>query len=57
MRWVVGDKAAHGCAASPSQMGRFETQWLGSLSFPANGSTAFMLAVRREASCSAWTRA
>src|SRR5215831_2575668 len=28
MRWVVGGKAAHGRAASPSQMGRFETQWL-----------------------------
>ena len=28
MRWIVGGKAAHGCAASPSQMGRFETQWL-----------------------------
>src|SRR6516225_2601593 len=29
MRWIVGGKAAQGCAASPSQMGRFETQWLG----------------------------
>src|ERR1700716_350040 len=28
MRWIVGGQAAHGCAASPSQMGRFETQWL-----------------------------
>src|SRR3979411_2324043 len=28
MRWIVGGKAAHGCAASPSQMGRFETQGL-----------------------------
>src|SRR5215510_845365 len=28
MRWVVGGKAASGAAASPSQMGRFETQWL-----------------------------
>jgi hypothetical protein len=28
MRWVVGGKAAHGCAASASQMGRFETRWL-----------------------------
>jgi hypothetical protein len=28
MRWIVGGKAAQGCAASPSQMGRFETQWL-----------------------------
>jgi hypothetical protein len=28
MRWIVGGKAAHGSAASPSQMGRFETRWL-----------------------------
>jgi hypothetical protein len=28
MRWIVGGNAAHGRAASPSQMGRFETQWL-----------------------------
>lgn len=28
MRWVVGGKAAFGLAASASQMGRFETQWL-----------------------------
>jgi hypothetical protein len=28
MRWIVGGKASQGCAASPSQMGRFETQWL-----------------------------
>src|SRR6476646_10750118 len=28
MRWIVGGKAAQDCAASPSQMGRFETQWL-----------------------------
>ena len=28
MRWIVGGKAAHGSAASPSQMGRFETNWL-----------------------------
>jgi hypothetical protein len=27
-RWVVGGEAAQGCAASPSQMGRFETRWL-----------------------------
>jgi hypothetical protein len=27
MRWIVGGKAAHGSAASPSQMGRFETKW------------------------------
>ena len=28
MRWIVGGKAAHGRAASASQMGRFETKWL-----------------------------
>ncbi len=28
MRWIVGGKAASGVAASPSQMGRFETRWL-----------------------------
>jgi hypothetical protein len=33
MRWIVGGKAAKGRAASPSQMGRFETQWLAA---PAN---------------------
>src|SRR5437762_3418364 len=28
MRWVVGDRAITGSAASASQMGRFETNWL-----------------------------
>jgi hypothetical protein len=28
MRWVVGDRAMSGSAASASQMGRFETKWL-----------------------------
>src|SRR5262245_37281302 len=28
MRWVVGDRAIAGFAASTSQMGRFETKWL-----------------------------
>jgi hypothetical protein len=28
MRWIVGGKATQGSAASPSQMGRFETRWL-----------------------------
>jgi hypothetical protein len=28
MRWIVGGKAASGRAASASQMGRFETEWL-----------------------------
>src|SRR6476659_2917373 len=33
MRWIVGGKAAQRSAASPSQMGRFETRWLAA---PAN---------------------
>jgi hypothetical protein len=28
MRWVVGDREITGAAASASQMGRFETEWL-----------------------------
>jgi hypothetical protein len=28
IRWIVGGTAAKGRAASPSQMGRFETRWL-----------------------------
>ena len=28
MRWIIGGKASQGRAASPSQMGRFETKWL-----------------------------
>ena len=28
MRWVVGDRAIEGTAASASQMSRFETEWL-----------------------------
>jgi hypothetical protein len=28
MRWIVGGNAASDAAASPSQMGRFETRWL-----------------------------
>ena len=28
MRWIVSGEAAQGSAASPSQMGRFETRWL-----------------------------
>src|SRR6266702_745504 len=30
MRWVVGGRAVHNCAASASRMGRFETEWLAS---------------------------
>ncbi len=28
MRWVVGDRAVHDAAASASEMGRFEAEWL-----------------------------
>lgn len=28
MRWMIGDRAITGSAASASQMGRFETRWL-----------------------------
>ena len=28
MRWVIGDRAVTGSAASASRMGRFETKWL-----------------------------
>src|SRR6202162_5552237 len=35
MRWVVGDRAITGSAASASQMGRFETKWLSRPENPA----------------------
>ena len=64
MRWVVGGKAALGAAASPSQMGRFETRWLtaernlsGSPIYPADGSTACMTVGRPGVLCSTWIRA
>ena len=28
MRWVVGDRTVYDAAASTSEMGRFETEWL-----------------------------
>jgi hypothetical protein len=62
MRWIIGGKAAQGHAASPSQMGRFETQWLAA---PANLSALSDLSgqwmctavAHREVSCSTWIRA
>ena len=64
MRWIVGGKAAQGSAASPSQMGRFETQWLAAdknLLALADLSGQWIDRVhidgRREASCSTWIRA
>jgi hypothetical protein len=59
MRWIVGGKAVQGRAASPSQMGRFETQWLAALenlSALANLSGQWIELVHgrrpREVSCS-----
>jgi len=49
MRWIVGGKAAKGRAASASQMGRFETQWLaarGNLSALADLSSQWIDRVR-----------
>ena len=39
MRWVVGDWAITGSAASASQMGRFETKWQGVCSANAARAT------------------
>jgi hypothetical protein len=64
MRWVVGDRAVTGSAASASQMGRFETKWLSrpenltlSPICPAGGSTRCTRGARRASSCSTWIRA
>jgi hypothetical protein len=63
IRWIVGGTAAHGNAASPSQMGRFETQWLAA---PANLSALADLSGQwielvhgrpPEVSCSTWIQA
>jgi hypothetical protein len=64
MRWIVGGKAAQRSAASPSQMGRFETQWFAapknSLLLPtclASGSTLCTAEGHPVASCSTWIQA
>jgi Transposase DDE domain group 1 len=64
MRWIVGGKAAQSSAASPTQMGRFETQWLAapknSLLLPtclASGSTLCTAEGHPVASCSTWIQA
>src|SRR5271167_4498039 len=64
MRWVVGDRAITGSAASASQMGRFETEWLARpenltalADLPAGGSTRCTRGDRRASSCSTWIRA
>ena len=61
MRWVVGDRAIIGFAASASQMGRFETKWLSrprtsprSPISPATGLTRCTSDDRRGLSCSTW---
>ena len=61
MRWVVGDRAIIGFAASASQMGRFETKWLSRPRTsprlpicPATGSTRCTSDDRRGLSCSTW---
>src|SRR5215472_3947804 len=64
MRWIVGGKAAQGCAASPSQMAasrrngsRHPRTSLQLPICPAGGSTLCTVAARREALCSTWIRA
>ena len=52
MRWVVGDQAITGSAASASQMGRFETKWL---SLPkTRPGPSLNLIVANVVSCRAW---
>ncbi len=57
MRWIVGGKAASGAAASPSQMGRFETRCFPGNRlaqrlpiFPGSGSAGSMHGVRSQKS-------
>ena len=64
IRWIVGGKAAQGCAASPSQMGRFETQWLATASnlsalTDLSGQWIDLVHIRRppRGICSTWIRA
>ena len=58
MRWIVGGNAALGAAASPSQMGRFETRWLtAEKNLSALADLSGQWIVRREVSCSIWIRA
>src|ERR1700682_157274 len=64
MRWVVGDRAITGCAASASQMGRLRpSSWLGRRTsplwpiYPDSGSTRCTSGVSRASSCSTWIRA
>ena len=64
IRWVVGDRAIAGSAASASQMGRFEMKWLcrpenlaALAALPGDGSIRCTSGDRRRRSCSTWIRA
>jgi hypothetical protein len=64
MRWIAGGKAAQRSAASPSQMGRFETQWLAApknfaalADLSGHGPTLYTAEGHPVASCSTWIRA
>jgi Transposase DDE domain group 1 len=60
MRWVVGGAAPMGRAASASQMGRFETEWLvrsDNVAALASGSTRCTSGASRRSSCWTWIRA
>src|SRR5215471_9953997 len=64
MRWVVGDRAIAGFAASASQIGRFETKWLSRQEnlaalpiCPVSGSARCTSGDRRRGLCSTWIRA
>ena len=64
MRWIVGGKAAAGCAAAASWSAASrragsppKRTFPRSPIFRGNGSIAYMLAVHRAASCSTWIRA
>ena len=48
MRRIVGRQAAHGCAVSPSQRGRFETRW------PAIATSSVITAERLRLAPLAW---
>src|SRR5712675_1752253 len=52
MRWIVGVKATSGAAASPSQIGRFETQWLTANKRIASGTATIPAPATIRSSCS-----
>jgi hypothetical protein len=64
MRWVAGDRAIAGSAASAGQMGRFETKWLSRpenlaalAELPSRWIDKCTSGNRRRSSCSTWIRA